>query len=176
MGGPEAGSEPFFFPKFPVQSTVSLWMTTADMAASPGAGSAWRRILSTLEEKSRRLGVRAQRHTLPLICTPCLAPLHCLPPTPVAGGQPSEPPDLRSQTMPHGVGPPTPAVSRAVALESVLHVGLPQEDFCSNKHFLVKLQEEGGDKTTDVVEPLSGTLVLENLLLTDGPRFSLNIY
>lgn len=78
--------------------------------------------------------------------------------------------------MPHGVGPPTPAVSRAVALESVLHVGLPQEDFCSNKHFLVKSQEEGGDKTTDVVEPLSGTLVLENLLLTDGPRFSLNIY
>lgn len=44
LGAPELGSEPFFFPKFPVQSTVSLWMTTADMAARPGADMAWRRI------------------------------------------------------------------------------------------------------------------------------------
>lgn len=58
LGGPEAGSEPFFLPKFPVQSTVSLWMTTADIAARPGADSACRRILSTLEEKSRCLRVK----------------------------------------------------------------------------------------------------------------------
>lgn len=58
LGVPEFGSEPFFLPKFPVQSTVSLWMTRADMAARPGANIALRRIPSTLRENRGRMWVR----------------------------------------------------------------------------------------------------------------------
>lgn len=111
LGGPEAGSEPFFFPKFPVQSTVSLWMTTADMAASPGANSAPRRVPSTLQEKSRGFRGWVQRHTPPVVCTPGLFPHRTLHTAPLPGSPPRSPhpgslQSLGSQAMPLQWAPP----------------------------------------------------------------------
>ena len=146
MGGLEAGSEPFFFPKFPVQSTVSLWMTTADMAASPGADSAPRRVPSTLQEKSRGFRGWVQRHTPPVVCTPGLFPHRTLHTAPLPGSPPCSPhpgslQSLGSQAMPLQWAPTLAAV-RAAPLESVLYVGLPHESFVRRNIFLAKYKRK----------------------------------
>lgn len=50
LGAVEKGSDPFFFPKFPVHSTVSLYVTMADMVGNPGVRILLLRNLSTCKE------------------------------------------------------------------------------------------------------------------------------
>ena len=137
LGGPEAGSEPFFFPKFPVQSTMSLWITTADMAARPGADRAWRRVRPTWGERSGRLRAHVS-FSPPGPSTPCTQrhPLHTarpvsLPSVLPASGWKGALVSLQTsgcQTMSRGVGH-HPAAIRADPLESVLYVRFPHKTF-----------------------------------------------